>query len=69
MFADETLRYEFFEEPGVVIKDGILNGADMDVSGRSRYALLNQAILAGDEDALRRYAQMSDLIPRLFQPL
>ncbi len=69
MFADETLRYEFFEEPGVVIKDGILNGADMDVSGRSRYALLNQAILAGDEDALRRYAQMSDLIPRLFQSL
>ncbi len=69
IFADESLRYEFFEEPGAVLKEGTLTGTDLALEGRSRYALLNRTILAGEEEAFRTYAQMADLIPRLFQPL
>ena len=73
MFADEMVDYEFIENEETVLASGStkLSQSYLKNLDDSRYRVLNEALRENQMqfDKMQKYAEMTDLVNHLFQPL
>lgn len=73
IFADELIDYEFIENEETVLATGStkLSQTDLKNLDNSRYRILNEALRENQMqfDKMQKYAEMTDLVNHLFQPL
>lgn len=73
MFADELVDYEFIENEETILASGStkLSQTYLKNLDNSRYRILNEALRENQMqfDKMQKYAEMTDIVNHLFQPL